>query len=533
MTAPSFSLLLFTLLAAFGTAALTLAMVAVVSARRPQRPVATHGAAEFDTPMSFLFSGDVLVDATPEASHLLERAGRGAGSLRDLAAILRHRFPGLDSVLSRLDTECRIELAGIASQGGCLIAQRLGQLTRIAIFERDVPDLPDHHAFQATQAELDAMRTIVQVGPTVIWKQSADGTVTWANDAYFSLVRQAYGEDDVSWPPPALFAVSPSDVAEPGDSPMPFRAALQITPDGPEHWYECHGYLNGDETVCYAVRADSLVRTEQSLRDLVQSLARTFADLPIGLAVFDRDRRLATFNPALSDLTLLDVEFLAARPTLFTFLDRLRDQRRIPEPRDYKSWRERMMRLESAAAGGFVQEDWHLPSGQTFRVTGRPHPDGAVGFLIQDISAEVSLTRKFRSELELGQAVLDSLDEAIAVFSPAGVLMMANAAYADLWGYDPSSRLAQTGAAEATRLWQSRTAPTPIWGDVRDFLSEPGDRAAWDDTVRMTDGRVLDCRFQPISGGATLVAFREVQARPRRRRNGRPKAATQPLRATA
>ncbi len=161
-------------------------------------------------------------------------------------------------------------------------------------------------------------------------------------------------------------------------------------------------------------------------RNFVQTLTKTFAQLSVGLAIFDADRRLVLFNPALHDLTLLPAEFLIARPTLFSFLDRLRDHQMIPEPKDYSSWRDQMGALESAAAEGSYHETWPLPNGQTFRVTGKPHPNGAIAFLLEDISDEVSLTRKFRSQIDISAAVIDNLETAICVFSSSGSLVLAN-----------------------------------------------------------------------------------------------------------
>jgi len=249
------------------------------------------------------------------------------------------------------------------------------------------------------------------------------------------------------------------------------------------------------------------VRAETALREFVQTLTKTFAHLPIGLAIFDRQRQLALFNPALIDLTTLGPDFLSGRPTLFSFLDHLREARMIPEPKDYRSWRQQMTELEKAASTGHYQETWTLPSGLTYQVTGRPHPDGAVALLIEDISAEVSLTRRFRSDLELGQAVVDSLTEAIAVFSPAGVLVMSNAAYARMWGTDPATTLGEVGATESMRLWQSGSLPNPIWADARDFISSIGPRADWTGEAVLQSGQRIACRFQAIAGGATLAGF--------------------------
>ena len=100
---------------------------------------------------------------------------------------------------------------------------------------------------------------------------------------------------------------------------------MQVEHDGQSRWYDCHVHEVAGQTVAIALPADAAVRAERALREFVQTLTKTFADLPIGLAIFDRDRNLQLFNPALIDLTGLATGFLTARPTLYAFLDRLRE----------------------------------------------------------------------------------------------------------------------------------------------------------------------------------------------------------------
>ena len=126
----------------------------------------------------------------------------------------------------------------------------------------------------------------------------------------------------------------------------------------------------------YALNVDTVVNAEIAQRNFVQILTKTFAHLSIGLAIFNRDRQLALFNPALVDLTDLPAEFLTGRPTIMCFFDRLRDNRTMPEPKNYANWRARVGTVVAAASDGSFRETWALPDGRTFRVTGRPHPDG-------------------------------------------------------------------------------------------------------------------------------------------------------------
>ena len=121
-------------------------------------------------------------------------------------------------------------------------------------------------------------------------------------------------------------------------------------------------------------------------------------------------------------------------------------------------------------------------------------------------------TRTFRAEMALGQAVVDSLDEAIAVFSSTGLLVLSNCAYAQLWGRDPSSASREMFVADAVKQWQGLTAPSPLWAEAQSFIGRIGNRTPWAGEARLSDGRLLKCRFAPLAGGSTLIGFSPLAA---------------------
>ncbi|MEO0391046.1 MAG: PAS domain-containing protein, partial [Pseudomonadota bacterium] len=257
----------------------------------------------------------------------------------------------------------------------------------------------------------------------------------------------------------------------------------------------------------HAVDIAPVIQAEIAQHNFVQTLAKTFAQLSIGLAIFDRNGQLALFNPALVDLTHLPAEFLSAKPDMLSFFDRLREERMMPEPKSYTSWRQEIAAVIAAAADGRYQETWSLESGQTYRVSGRPHPDKAVAFLIEDISAEIMITRNFRTELEMGQSLMDSLDDAIVAFSPSGVVTFSNEAYRAVFGVDPEGSFADVTVIDALKDWQGVLRPSPELADIRDFVQNPDNREAWMCHVHGRDGQHWVCYVQPIALGATAVRF--------------------------
>lgn len=486
-----------------GGALAALALVARFDTRRRRLRAALMASTTPET--AFLFDGDDLLDAT-EAGFTLLGAGTGVGShLQQLTAILSASFPGVDAALRDLRGVQRIALTAQDGQSR-LTLEWLEGLVRIRLSDAsNVSATSNLQSLRVIEDELGTLRAITDKIPLLVWKQEQDGKITWANRAYMDLVDAVYTQTgERSWPVPRLFEMVA--LTQPSATGRVRRASLRIA-GAPERWFEIASCPLGDDVLFTAAEADAVIKAETALRDFVQTLTKTFAHLTVGLAIFDKKRQLALFNPALTDLTQLPVDFLSRRPTLVAFLDKLRERRMIPEPRDYAAWRRQLAELENQAAHSTYEDVWSLPTGQTFRVVGRPHPDGAVAFIFEDISAELSLTRRFRSELEMGQAVLDSLPEAIAVFAPSGVLALSNAAYTRLWNSDPSTTLGTPTVVDATALWNAACLPSPVWGEIRDFVHTHGDRAPWEDRVATRAGPDLDLRITPLAGGATMVAF--------------------------
>ncbi len=490
---------------AFAAAGLAFALVTTLDlrGRADRRSILS----QTDDRTVFLFDDDALVDATPAAHHLLAAAPAGSSDWTRLLGLLSTRFPGISAALEDLPEAGTLNCA--AEQGNFhLRAEMRGALVRLTLIDPDSPESAvgiDAQSLDAMERELSALRAIAEETPFLIWRQTTDGQITWVNRTYLETVERVSGPEAAAvWPPPALFETARVTGTHRAGTR---RMSLPRATGGRVDWYECHAAPLGPDTLFTAVDVNATVTAEEQLREFMQTLTKTFAHLTIGLAVFDRGRQLALFNPALTDLSGLPIDFLTGRPTLFGFLDKLRERHMIPEPKDYKSWRRRLVELEAAASDGSYAETWSLPHGQTYRVTGRPHPDGAVAFLFEDISSEISLTRRFRAELEIGQSALDTFEDAIVVFSSGGILIFSNDAYSDLWGEEPETSVSDIDILRAMRRWMERSAPTPVWGDLRDFVTRPQDRSDWSADVRLKDGRAMTCRVVPIASGATLVRF--------------------------
>lgn len=460
--------------------------------------------------ITFLFEHDMLVDSTAAARQLLSSSSIKSGSdWEKVVSILKPRFPDISEVgIDAVEAGLISRISG--DKTSLLEAQITHGMLRLELSDVETSAPPvqlDRHSLLALQDELATYRATAEKVPFLNWREDSDGRIVWANSAYLNIVEILNSNNaPAAWPPTRLF----EDIATVDSNANPLtvqRLTLSIHGEEGLNWFDVHRADLENGVLFTAIPVDQVVKAEATLSEFVTTLTGTFAHLPIGLAIFDSERKLSLFNPALTDLTMLPAEFLCGQPTLFAFLDRLRDKRMIPEPKDYKTWRQEMSELEEKAANGTYFETWFLPTGQTYRVTGRPHPGGGMALLLEDVTSEISLSHRFQAELEMGRSVLDSLNDAVAVFTAGGVLSMANTAYTKLWGTDPSTSLNDISIFEATEVWSHKSYSTPVWQQLRGYIREQGERKKWKAPVSLKDGRILHCQFTPMIEGATLVTF--------------------------
>jgi len=480
-----------------GAGAAVIAGLAFLGAQpAPQKALAQPG----PHGMHFLFCDLDLEHATDQARSVLSR-GSGETDWHALRAALTARFPGLPDgdALRNLD-KLTIHAAALDDLA-VLHLEREQEMTRVVIEDDFLAHANAVHEIKSVETELHTLRLATSSSPYPIWLIGPDGKIRWHNTAYQTLTDAARASEEETNEP--LFLLDPEEL----DEKRTVRASIRIEETGLTEWYNVTATQVDDSTIYHAVDINAVIEAEVAQRNFVQTLAKTFAHLSIGLAIFDRNGQLALFNPAMVDLTSLPVEFLSGRPGLLAFFDRLRDNRVMPEPKNYSSWRQEISDMIAAATHASYQETWTLDTGHTYRISGRPHPDGAVAFLIEDITAEISLTRNFRAELELGQSLMDTFEDALAVFSAAGVLTFCNAAFREMWGMDPEGSFADVTIVDSLKEWQAQTEPDPAWADMRDFVMKVGERASWEaDVVHKSDGPYT-VRLSPIASGATVIRF--------------------------
>lgn len=472
----------------------------------------------------FLLAERGVIDANRRGTALLDtlraREGEGAEGATDWQRLLTFLGPMFPDLADRLSDAGPNDAGPDAGDWTLKAADGSGLVLRGSAFAGSVrlslseparagddeeTLLVDRLGWRATLDELEVLRRTADLAPTPAWRESPEGEIVWANGAYLRLLARTGFEGPLVWPLPALFGA--------GDAPMAglARRSLAAGPGGRLAWFDVIEVEDRGGRLFHALPADEAQKAERTRREFVQTLTKTFATLPVGLAVFDRTRRLQLFNPAIIDLTRLEPEFLASRPGLDGFLNRMRDKRILPEPRDFRAWTRRLLDVETAAAGTGFEETWLLPDGRSFRVSAAPHPDGALAFLIEDITSDTSLRRSLRAELDTGQAALDMVETALAVFSPAGDLVLTNAAFDRLWTLEGAETLAGVRFLDAVANWREAGDAPELWDRIAALVRPGAPEAEVTGEMRLPEGDRLRVRARPAMGGAMLLAFQLLE----------------------
>lgn len=442
--------------------------------------------------VSFLFHDDILTDLDQKITLLPGNKNQEIRTWADLSAWLGVRFGPLPESLSEVENgETRTLPAVNKTDKAMLTLYSLRGAERVSLHDPERSDPIVQHRLRHLDGSLAQFISVLEKAPCAVHMYDPSGETVWQNEEF---ARFTDGEKSM---------VLAATKALPENT----RVCLPGDRNGQDRYFEIKQSQRGETTVLYLTDVTQIAQAETVRRDFIQTLTKTFANLTTGLAVFDRHRQLALFNPALLNLTHLPAPFLSSQPPLAQFFDKLRDNKVLPEPKNYGTWRSQVDGMISTACDGLYLEDWSLPNGMTYRVTGRPHPNGAVAFLFEDISDEVTLTRRFRSQIDLRQAALDKCSQAIAIIGPNDVVLLCNKPCSKLLDIDPDASFAEMSASDLLTICNEKLPDKIFWERAGKAVNE---RKSIQAVVDGANGRQHRCSISLLPGNSSMVSIIDI-----------------------
>ena len=360
----------------------------------------------------------------------------------------------------------------------------------------------------ASEPQLSALLD-AQVHPA--WISGPGGALVWANRAWLE-AAEAGSIEAASVEGHGLGGGADAVVAEAAKAGAPREGLCWATVRGQRRAFRLTAVpLPGGCVGTVALDMTEAEETREAFKSHVAAHDETMNRLADAVAIFSPARELAFHNTAFAELWTLDPAWLAERPGHGEILDRLRQARRLPETDDYAGWKAAEL-AHYEDLGSTPDDLWTLPDGRTLRVVRQPHPMGGLLVLFADVTDELRLRAQYNALINVQQATLDKLNDAVAVFGSDGRFRLHNEAFERFWNVTPH-QLAEAADFDAVvQLCIPRLHDLQFWNDLKARVGDPDPQARVPvlGETRTSDRRIVSFQSRPLPDGATLIGFTDV-----------------------
>src|SRR5438067_1689723 len=365
------------------------------------------------------------------------------------------------------------------------------------------------------QAAVNSLTQIIEAAPFPMWYRGPDLKLGLVNSAFVHAVEGRDAATVIERGAELIDAEGEaSPAAKASEAQKTGRIVSRMQPaiiHGERRMLRLVGVpLSTGAVAGFAIDVQDLEEARAELVRHVESQRELADRMTAGTAQFDADRSLSFFNRPFAAMARLDPEWLAENPEFDRVIERMREEHRLPETRDFPAWKEER-RGWFTSADEVIEEEWMLPAGDHIRVVAQPLPDGGLRLFLEARTEQLRLASARDTLLRVRAATFDNLFEAISVFASDGRLYLWNRRFLDDWELDEEwlathPRVDELVPAMARKL-VNPTAAAQIREMVRQTTNE---RQSSNGRISMTDGRHFQFAAVPLPDGNALFTMVDV-----------------------
>lgn len=361
-----------------------------------------------------------------------------------------------------------------------------------------------------------ALVGLIEAAPMPMWFRGSEGELRLVNQAYVEAVGADSADAAVDGQIELVEMVdglSAAQVAQQAAAQkLPVERIVASTIKGERRTLRVSDLPLGSEGVAgYAIDIEEMEEISREFRAFRDAQRRMLDQLSIGVAQFDKSRRIVFANQPFRRILALAPGSVGAKVEFERVLSGAREAGRTPEVRDFPSWRNE--HVAWFTSGETREEAWPLSDGTHLRIIAQPMPDGGLVLIAEDRTEQLALSATRDTLLRTRTATFDSLFEALAVFAPDGNLQLWNRSFAGTWGLDPE-------------LLDSHPSAEKLLAAIAPNLHRPGQASLIGQTIRaatldrrqragriaLADGRTLEYAGVPLPDGNGLLTVLDVTA---------------------
>ncbi|MEN2788413.1 PAS-domain containing protein [Sphingomonas oligophenolica] len=365
------------------------------------------------------------------------------------------------------------------------------------------------------RAAFQALTGLIEAAPMPMWYRGADMRLAMVNSAYVDAVEGADAADVVRR---GVELVEGSGIGGPlasaviaRDTGQPQMQAMPATIKGARRMLRVYDVpLPVGGVAGFSIDIEDLEQARSGIKRFADAQRAMLDRLSAGVVQFAADRTLAFCNQPFRRLFAMKSEWLADRPEFDRVLERMREANRLPEVRDFPGWKAER-RDWFLAAGGAIEENWHLPGGVHLRVVAQPLPDGGLLLIFEDRTEQVQLASARDTLLRVRTATFDNLYEALGVFAADGRLQLWNNKFRALWGFEETFLVTHPrvdALAEAAARQLAKPARATLIADL--VRAATVERAQRGGQLEFADGRFFELAAVPLPDGNGLFTMFDI-----------------------
>ena len=406
---------------------------------------------------------------------------------------LRREGEPFECVVTTKDGARRLLIVGVRAGAGEVTAGEADESLADVLWMRDVSDL----APPAEGASISA-REIIEAMPLPAWLRGGKLGVQAVNNA-----ARILGAADAGRPLAERAVEAKKSINE--------RHLTTLEDGDPRLLDITEVPLPGGGSLGVAQDLTHAEETESGFNRHIQAQNQVLETLATAIAIFSAEQKLTFFNSAFAKLWELSPSWLEDEPTYADVLERLREQRRLPEVADFKAFKAEQTGLFGMLDGP-VENMMHLPDSSTLRSVASPHPLGGLVFSYEDVTDHLDLERNYKTLSAVQRETLDNLYEGVAVFGVDGQVKLMNPSFARIWKLpDRTDKLPlrMSGFVKHITGLIEREQGDGAFDTIHlaaSLMSRDSDRGR----VRLIDGSVLDYAKVPLPDGAALLSYLDV-----------------------
>ena len=358
--------------------------------------------------------------------------------------------------------------------------------------------------------QVERLSAMLDKAPFPIFLGDETGGLIWVNRAYLDAVEQTDIDKVISDNISLIDRETFKQVsASAGDTRCISRGAAVVA--GAKRILELVEVPFDNTTASFALDMTRLADTRKELDRQVRAHASTLNKITAAIATFAADQKLSFYNTAFAELWSLDSKWLDTQPSHGEILDRLREERKLPEQANYRSWKTEQ--LASYARIDTPDELWHLPDGRSLRVVSEQPRSGEVSVLYEDVSEKIQLESRYNELIGVQRETIDNMHEGLALFGTDGCLKLYNPTFTRFWQLDEDFLETRPHVVEVFQQCAQLMPQPEMWNEVKLAVTSLSDsRRPLQDRLIRPDGMVLDYNVVPLPDGNTLITYVDVTA---------------------